>query len=139
MSIVYSTPMSPDTPDIPESCRSTSTSPASSTSPLTSPDHEDLSAKIVDAEGPLSMSSELLIPQPTLVSQKAAPYSTHSLSHHHHHHQDALKKSKGEDAFAVAIPCIWISCPWIFPVFFFFSFLASSLAFVYGNILTAFV
>ena len=83
--------------------------------------------------------SEPLIPQPTLISQKAAPYPTHILSHHHHHHQDALKKSKGEDAFAVAIACIWISCPWIFPVFFFFAFLASSLAFVYGNILTAFI
>ena len=104
----YSTPMSPDTPDTPESCRSTSTSPASSASPPTPPGHEDLSAKIVDAEGPLPMSSEPLIPQPSLVSQKAAPYPTHSLSnHHHHHHQDALKKSKGEDAFAVAVPCIW--------------------------------
>ena len=88
MSIVYSTPISPHTSDMPESCRSTSTCSASSASPPTLPGHEDLSAKIVDAEGP-------------------APYPTHSLSHHYHHHQDALKKSKGEDAFAVAIPCIW--------------------------------
>ena len=83
-------------------------SPASSAFSPTPPGHEDLSAKIVNTEGPLPMSSEPLILQASLVSQKMAPYLTHSLSnHHHHHHQDVLKKSKGKDAFAVAVPCIW--------------------------------
>ncbi|KAJ3485067.1 hypothetical protein NLI96_g5214 [Meripilus lineatus] len=111
----YSDPMSPDMPDTPESYRSTSTSPASSASPPTPPGMEDLSAKIVVHEGHLPMSSEPMIPPPTIVSQKAAPYpASHSLPappqpRHHHRDQPSapLKKSKGDEAFAVAMPCYW--------------------------------
>ena len=61
--------MFPDTPDTPKSCWSISISLTFSAFPLTLPGHEDLSAKIVDVEGPLSMSSEPLILQPILVDQ----------------------------------------------------------------------
>ena len=86
--------ISSDIPNTSKSCQSTLISPTSFTSLFIPPGYEDLSTRIIDAEGSLLMFLESLIAQPTLVSQKMAPYLTHTLSHHYHHYQDALKKRR---------------------------------------------